>query len=143
MGEALVVQRTFSAPPEQVFDAWLNPAVAKRFLFATPDGEIVRADIDARPGGRFTITDRREGEGVDHVGEYKVIERPRRLAFTFAVPKYSDVFTGVLIDIAPSGRGSELTLTHEGVLPEWLESTREGWTGILAKLDEVLGSGTC
>jgi hypothetical protein len=31
-----------------------------------------------------------------------------------------------------------LTLTHEGVLPEWLESTREGWDKILDGLSAHL-----
>jgi hypothetical protein len=53
------------------------------------------------------------------------------LVFTFAVPQYSEEFTKVTIDIAPLDSGCELTLTHEGVLPEWRESTFDGWTMIL------------
>jgi uncharacterized protein YndB with AHSA1/START domain len=122
----IVITRRFAFPSERVFDAWLDPAKAAKFLFATPNGKMVRVEIDARVGGAFTIT-RRDGEDVEHVGTYLEIDRPRRLVFTFSVPKYSTQVTRVSIDLTPLPTGCELTLTHEGVLPEWLESGREGW----------------
>jgi hypothetical protein len=35
-----------------------------------------------------------------------------------------------------------LTLTHEGVLPEWFEKTREGWGKILTTLSVQLAGQT-
>lgn len=134
----LRITRHFDASPERVFDAWLDPATAGRWLFSAPNGEMVRVDIDARVGGRFCFSDRRDGEDVDHVGEYLEIDRPRRLVFTFAVPKYSEAITRVSIDIVPAGAGCDLTLLHEDVLPEWANATQEGWGGILAHLDQKL-----
>lgn len=133
----LRVSRHFSASPEQVFDAWLDPKTASKWLFATPTGEIVRCDIDAKVGGKFTIT-RRDGEDIDHTGEYVEIDRPRRLVFTFAVQKFSAEETRVTIDITPSDNGCDLTLTHEGVLPDWKSKTEEGWTTILKQLAAAL-----
>lgn len=140
---SLRVTRRFAASPERVFDAWLEPDMARRWLFTTTGGEIVRAEIDARVGGAFTIVDRRDGdagtEDIAHVGEYLEMDRPRRLAFTFAVPKYSPHVSRVAIDIVPSGAGCELTLTQADVLPEWASQTREGWTTLLGQLAHALG----
>jgi uncharacterized protein YndB with AHSA1/START domain len=133
------VTHRFSASSERVFDAWLDPARAGKFLFATPTGKMVRAEVDARVGGKFAFVDRRDGEDVEHVGEYLEIDRPRRLVFTFAVPKYSSVITRVIIDVVPLGTGCELTLTHEGVLPEYASGTEAGWTAILKGLEANLG----
>ncbi len=117
----IIVTCRFDFPIERVFDAWLDPAVAREFLFATPNGTMVRFDIDARVGGLFNIT-RRDGDDVEHIGTYLEIDRPRRIVFTFGVPKFTDHMTRVSLDLKPLPTGCELTLTHDGVLPEWLES---------------------
>jgi uncharacterized protein YndB with AHSA1/START domain len=127
----------FAISPERVFDTWLDPDKARRFLFATASGQMVRAETDPRVGGRFTFTDRRDGVDVIHTGEYLEIDRPRRLVFTLAVPKYSSVLTQVTIEIVPLDSGCELTLTHEGVPPEYAERGVEGWSTILAGLAAI------
>ncbi len=135
----VTVARAFAVAPQQVFDAFLDPKQAARFLFATRDGKMIRTDIDARPGGKFNFTDRRGGEDIEHIGEYLEIVRPRRLVFTFAVPKFSAEKTRVTIDIKPQGSGSALTLTHDGVLPDYAKRTQEGWTKILDRLAMTIG----
>lgn len=134
------VTRRFTASAGRVFDAWLDPKSAVRWLFSTPTGEMTRVEIDPRVGGAFCFTDRRDGEDIDHVGQYEVIDRPRRLVFTFSVPKFSAEATRVIVDIAALGAGCEVTLTHEGVLPDYAERTIGGWTMILGRLAETLGA---
>ncbi|WP_293677919.1 SRPBCC domain-containing protein [uncultured Phenylobacterium sp.] len=139
MGD-IVVRHRYRHPPERVFDAWLDPKTAAKFAFATPDGQMIKAEIDARVGGRFNFTDRRPEMGdVAHVGEYEVIDRPRRIVFTFGVPQFDPGYTRVTLDFVGVDGGCEVTLTHEGVPPEWQESTPQGWVMILAGLEAVLG----
>lgn len=135
------VSRRYAHAPERVFDAWLDPGSACKWLFATPTGRMVRAEIDPRVGGKFVLTDRRDGEDVEHAGEYLEIDRPRRLGFTFSVPKYSSDAARVRIEIAVHGDGCELTLSQE-IQPAWADlasSIEAGWTGILAGLAAALG----
>jgi uncharacterized protein YndB with AHSA1/START domain len=131
---ALRVVRRFDVSAERVFDAWLDPKKAGRWLFATAGGQMVRVEIDARIGGRFLFVDRRNGEDVEHTGEYLELERPKRLVFNFLVPRYSAISTRVAIDIAPIGSGCEVTLVQEGVPPEYQAATENGWTTILNML---------
>jgi len=137
----LTVTRDIAAPPEAVFDAWLDPAVARRFLFATPDGEMLTCEIDARVGGRALIVERRASGDAHHHLLFDEIDRPRRLVFRFrADPAKEGEWTRVTIDLAAHGDGTRLTLTHE-MDPAWAayeEQTRKGWTMILASLATAL-----
>lgn len=135
------VTRRYGASAERVFDAFLDPTKAGRFMFATPAGQMVRAEVDPRVGGRYVFTDRRDGEDVEHTGEYLEIDRPRRLVFSFSVDAFATDGDRVSIDIVPLERGCELTLTHE-MKPEWADfasRTTEGWAGILEGLAATLG----
>jgi uncharacterized protein YndB with AHSA1/START domain len=131
------VTRRFEASAERVFDAFLDPAKARRFLFTAPGGRIVTCDIDARVGGVLRMVDRRGDEDIEHIGKYLEIDRPRRLVFEFAVPKYDPTMTRVTIEIAPHGTGCELTLTHE-VLLGWEEDVTKGWAAILDGLPAAI-----
>lgn len=138
----LTVARDFAASPERLFDAWLDPATARRFLFATPEGEMLNCEIDAHVGGRGLIVERRASGDAHHHLQFEVIDRPRRLVFLFrADPAEDGQWTRVAIDIAPQGDGARLTLTHE-MDPQWAayeDQTRKGWTMILGSLARVTG----
>ncbi len=136
----LRITRAFAAPAERVFDAWLDPADAARFLFATPDGEMVTCEIDGRVGGEGLIVERRGTEAVPHRLRFEVIERPHRLVFRFSAgPVEGSAWTRVSIDIVPGPDGCTLTLTH-AIDPAWAayeDQTRKGWTMILEGLGRI------
>ena len=134
------VTHRFEASAERVYDAFLDPSQASKFMFATATGQIVRCDIDARVGGTFTIVDRRNGEDVVHTGKYLSLERPRRIEFTLTVEKYSGDTDTVTIAITRLRRGCEVTLTHEmkAAHAQFQDRTREGWAGILDVAAELL-----
>ena len=142
----VTVKRSFSASPERVFDAWLYPERARKFLFTHPGKQaIVRAEIEARVGGKYLFVARRNGKDSDHFGEYLQIDRPHRLVFTLCVPAAWSETSCVQIYIVPVGAGCELTLTHEGISAELAVPVEEGWTTFINLLhfqtDEGHASG--
>ncbi len=129
--QIVTVRRHFEASPEEVLNAWLDPEKARKFLFTTPTSQMVRAEIDARVGGSFLFVDKREGIEIEHTGKYLEINRPHRLVFSLIVPHLSKESTVISIDIVPQKTGCNLTLTHEGVLPDYTSRITEGWGKIL------------
>jgi two-component system cell cycle response regulator DivK len=132
------VTRRFRAPGETVFDAWLLEGGVGDWLFATPQGERVRAEIEPHVGGRFEIVERRGGEDVLHTGRYEEMARPLRLVFTLQVPKYSPDSETVTVEISPDEDGCALTLsqTLSAGAPASAEQVERGWTAILDALAE-------
>ena len=76
------VTQRYAVSAERVFDAWLDPAMASTWMFATASRPNTRAEIDARAGGSFRFVDRQDGEEIEHTGQYLEIVPPRRLVFT-------------------------------------------------------------
>jgi two-component system cell cycle response regulator DivK len=133
------VVRHYAASPDRVFEAWLDGETAGRWLFATPEGEMVRVEIDGRVGGRYEIVERRDGEDVLHTGIYEEMERPARLVFTLSVPKFSEGESRVAIDLTPAGEGCDLVLdAGEAPAPDAAKFA-QGWTKVLDALAAHLG----
>lgn len=138
------VTRSFSASPEQVFDAWVDPAQVRQWMpapalkmMAVPD-EVVAIKVEARLGGTFSFVVKRQGEEIDHAGEYLAFDRPHRLSFTWGVPRYSPEMSVVTLELAPSATGTEVTLTCERVQKEYATQTEQGWSTILDAIADTL-----
>jgi uncharacterized protein YndB with AHSA1/START domain len=135
------VSRRLNHPAERVYDAFLDVSTARRFLYASSAGQIVRAELDPRVGGAYVLTDRRDGADVEHQGTFLELERPRRIVYTMFVPGYSVAPDRVIVDIEPQGNGCELTLTHE-MAPDYaafVDATVAAYQDHLQRLDAVLG----
>jgi uncharacterized protein YndB with AHSA1/START domain len=142
------VSHRYQASAERVFDAWLNPTQASRFLFATRTGNIMRCEIEPWEGGQFSVTDRRppaDGDesvfDAEHHGTYVEIARPRRLVFDFSVGVAEET-TRVTIRFEPLGAAAcELHLSHElgddETARAYEAQTRKGWTTMLATLERT------
>ncbi|GAB3664644.1 SRPBCC family protein [Ramlibacter alkalitolerans] len=152
MSSQVVVSVThrYCAPADRVFDAWLTPWQASRFLFRSRAGTVMQCELQPEVGGAFTVIERRnaaEGDesvfNVVHSGRYIEITRPRRLVFDLSVLAFSDESTRVTVDIAPSTpQTCEITVRHElGASRHAFaieESTRREWTNMLKFLEREL-----
>jgi len=132
------ITRRFHYPPERVFDAWVDPNVAGRWLFTSPMSETHTTELDARVGGKWTIVDRRDGVDYTAIGEYLEIDRPRRLVFSFGMPQFSPESCTVTVEIVPVAGGCILTLTQEPVPENTEAGLVEGWSLMFKGLAAIL-----
>jgi uncharacterized protein YndB with AHSA1/START domain len=137
----LRLHHTFAASPEEVFDAWTNPGVLQRWWAAQPTWDSPGCDVDLRVGGRYVLRMRDDQTGEVHVvgGEYREVDRPRRLVYTWAwigppgpSPGHVSVVT---VEFRPDGDGTTVELEHSD-LPSQEEADRHamGWHGTFDNL---------
>jgi uncharacterized protein YndB with AHSA1/START domain len=139
----LRLERTFSAPAEAVFDAWISPEVLRRWWPAGTNWETPVAEVDPRVGGRLRLVMRSpEGEEFGGSGEYLEIDRPKRLVYSWTWDGHAGHQGTQLLEVEFSERDdgtTTVTLTNRGLPDEEAKRLdREGWEASFQNLDRVL-----
>lgn len=137
---AVVVRRTIAAPAEDIFDAWLDPQALAEWM-RPGDVRSTVARVEPRVGGSYEITMQIESGPVVHRGVYRIIDRPRRLAFTWNSAYTESRETLVTVDFVRLDRRTEVVVTHEQLPESAMDSHRDGWTSGLEHLDEACQNG--
>ena len=63
--DAILIQTTFNAPIEKVWNAWTDAAIISKWFGSDPNGRVLKAEIDVRAGGNFEITFR-DSDDTEH-----------------------------------------------------------------------------
>jgi len=137
----LRVSRSYGAPRERVFNAWLNAETLRRF-FGPKDVTIGELEIDPRVGGSYKVV-MNTADGPWAVrGTYLDIRRPERIVFTWAWDEDDPALVNesqVTLEFFERDGKTDLVLTHERLRnAESRDGHTDGWTAILENLDEVL-----
>lgn len=136
------IRRLLAATPQEVFDAWTNPDAMREWM-CPGTISLVSVQLEVRIGGRFCIV-MHDGTGdIVHTGEYREIQPPARLVFTWRSQGTQNTDTLVTVELHPHGEETELVLTHE-LLPDTvaLGTHEHGWRSIVEKLTRHLGKAT-
>ena len=136
---SLTLKRRLKAAPAQVYAAWTDPEKIMKWL-GPEQMETLRAQADARVGGRFRIVMRSpDGEEHDVSGTYREVVPNEKLVFTWAWRSTPERESIVTVQIKPDGSGSLLTLVHEKFFDEAARDRHQaGWIGCLDKLEHYL-----
>jgi uncharacterized protein YndB with AHSA1/START domain len=134
---AIEITRRLSAPVAEVFRWWTEPALVERWM--APIGD-VRAKLDPRVGGSLQVVMSGEGLVIEHSGEFLEVDRPRRLVFTWKSRYTGQQPSVVTVELEPDGDDATLVRVVHAELPEAAASShRDGWGGMLARLERELG----
>lgn len=136
------IERTFDAPAEDVFDAWTSEEVISRWFKPKEGWREAEAEVDLRVGGAVRVVMRTpDGEPVRAGGEYTLIERPHRLAFTWTFE--DDPSNQQMIELEFTERDGATTVlfTNSDISgAERRDSQYEGWSTCLDEMGRVLAS---
>jgi uncharacterized protein YndB with AHSA1/START domain len=138
MSQTVTVRRTLPASCEEVFDAWLDAEGMSAWMCPGPVTSC-EAALDARVGGRFRIVMTGPGATIVNIGEYRALDRPGRLQFTWVSSRWAGEETLITIDLSEREGHCELVLTHERFPVEHSAAQLEtGWSQMLDKLAALL-----
>ncbi|MBN8919544.1 MAG: SRPBCC domain-containing protein [Rhizobiales bacterium] len=137
---SLTLKRRLNASAQAVYAAWTDPQRLIKW-FGPDSGAVVRADVDLRVGGGYTVEFFTEDGEAHHVsGTYREVVANERLQFTWAWRSTPERESLVTVTIRPDGDGVMLTLLHERFFDEQARDRhRYGWTGTLDKLEKLFG----
>ena len=134
----IVVKRTIPATVDELFDAWLDADSLAQWMLPG-DHRPNTVSVDARVGGKFEIIMHHQDGSKPHYGEYRSIERNKKLVFTWHSNATRHTETLVTVEFIAANDSTEIVLTHER-LPDHesgLSHTR-GWTRGLELLEAHL-----
>lgn len=132
------IEQLIGAPPDRVFAAWTDPDLLARWM--SPVGH---AEVDVEPwvGGRLRVTMVDGDVRIEHRGEYREMVPNRRLVFTWQSPYTGPEPSLVTVELETAEAGTRLSLIHERLPAEAVESHRGGWGPMLDRLAELVVQG--
>lgn len=136
----VVVQRVLPASPDAVFNEWIDAEGLADWVCPAP-ARATNVELDPRVGGRLRIDIREGGVPFHVVGTYLVLDRPRRLQFTWSCSTWVDptVESVVTVTLEPhDGMDTLMTIHHALLPPDQVSNHEYGWTVVAGELDDVL-----
>lgn len=110
----IVITRGFDAPRKNVFRAYTEPELIRRWMTGPPGWQFKVCDVDLEVGGRYRYVWKSEknGEEMEAAGVYKEISAPAKVVCTesFNPAWYAGEMLGTL-DLAERGKSTFLTQT--------------------------------
>lgn len=142
--EELVITRTFDAPRELVYKAFVDPDQVSQWFgpvgYSVPRDSV---DIDARPGGnyKFTMVNDEKPEEASPVNAVFKEVVPNELIVgseRWDMPGYEDIEMYMRLEFEDVDGKTKITLRQGPYTSEVLAMAREGWESSFTKLDKVL-----
>ncbi len=127
-------ERTISAPPEELWDAWLNPKIPGTVWNAAE-----QFVLNPTVGGLFFWHIR----GTSHYGRFTEVARPGRIQHTWVSPYTLGQESVVTVTFQKQGAQTLMTLVHSN-LPdhELAKAHKDGWTEFLGIFVGQFGAGS-
>ena len=139
--QVLRIERTFAAPAERVFEAWTSEEVLRRWLHGMPGWETPTAEVDLRVGGtiRIVMRDPADGTEAGATGEYRVVDPPHRLVFTWIWDHERDRPQLIELEFTERDGTTTVLMTNSSIpTQEGRESQRRGWDYCYDNLERLL-----
>jgi uncharacterized protein YndB with AHSA1/START domain len=133
------ISRYFSQSPQEVWQAWTDPELVKSWFGSDPNGTVLDAALDVRPGGTFEVTFRNsDGTQFTCTGAYKEIEKYQKLVFTWTWKDRPEVLELVTLLVQAAQNGTLMIFEHANIDARTTHDYETGWNSTFDKLERTL-----
>jgi len=137
---AVMVRRVLPAPPDIVYDEWLDPVGMLEWMCPRP-ARAVKISLEPSVGGSLRIDIEDSGSSLYVTGHYLELDRPRRLRFTWSCSDWADPSAQSVVTVTLEEHGpaeTMMTIEHEQLPPDQVDGHQRGWAAVSAQLGEAL-----
>lgn len=133
--EPIVQTIAINASADRVFEALADPVQRVAWWGAPGKFQATHMESDLRPGGAWLMRGTGNGKPFTLSGEYRAIDRPRLLEFTWIDDQLEGAPpTLVRFDLDERQGVTTVRLTHSGFTSEHARARYQGWPWLLALL---------
>lgn len=138
----ITVETTLKAPIENVWKAWTDPSLILKWFGSDPNGQVLEAKLDVRPGGFFEISFI-DSDYTQHTcsGVYNEVQEFNKLTFSWTWKSEPGVESFVTLLFAPEGNFTRMRFEHARVGNASKHDYLSGWKTTFTKLERLLSSG--
>lgn len=137
----LKLERVFDATPEEVFDAFTDPAAQQEWFLDQDDSEVTTS-VDLRVGGRWETSFGPAGSvPYRELNTFTEVDRPNRVGYssTFVMPDGSSFETQLVVTFEAREGKTLLTILQSGFeLEKDRDDHQGGWPGFIDRLELVV-----
>lgn len=137
--DTIVEEIRIRGAAERIFDALTRPEELLKWWGTKGKFQTAYAECDVRLGGKWRMHVRGADGRMNIVaGEYRRIERPRFLEFTWIREEEDAVETLVRWELEEEGGVTKVRVTHSGIVTEALRKRNSGWPMIVGLLRDYV-----
>jgi len=135
-----VVRRVLPAPPDVVYDEWLDAGGMAEWMCPRP-ARPTKIELEPRVGGRLRIDIDDQGFLLQVTGTYLDLDRPHQLRFTWKCSAWPDpdLESVVTVVLRPHGDDQTLMIIRHALLPpDVADGQGQGWGRVARQLGDRL-----
>ena len=136
---SISIEKIYKISVEKIWDAWTKPSLIMKWFGSDPDGKVLIAELDVRPGGKFEITFQ-DSDLTEHTcsGIYGEVKPLTKLTFSWQWKSEPGVESFIILLLTPDGKSTRMQFEHKNLGSNSKHDYAKGWQNTFSRLEGLL-----
>ena len=136
---SIFVEKIINSPIECVWEAWTDPTLIMNWFGSDPQGKVLKAALDVRPGGNFEVSFQ-DADLTEHTcsGIYDEVQPLSKLTFSWQWESEPGVKSFIILLLIAEGQCTRMRFEHKNVGSTSKHNYARGWQDTFLKLERML-----